>query len=93
MALLLCCAAALRAPAQIIPKEDPPEAQGVDLVPRLGERVPLATPIVDWTGRTVELGKYFSGKPVVLALVYYNCPMICPLVRSEERRVGKECRL
>jgi protein SCO1/2 len=86
-----CCCAIGAAPAQVIPKEDPPQARGVDLVPMLGGRVPLATPITDWTGKTVELGKYFkSGKPVVLALVYYNCPLICPLVlqRLQERVNG-----
>jgi protein SCO1/2 len=25
----------------------------------------------------VRLGQYFKGKPVVLSLVYYTCPMLC----------------
>ncbi len=88
---VVCCAIGAGAHAQLIPKEDPPELKGVELIPKLGERVPLATPIMDWTGKTVELGKYFkAGKPVVLAMVYYNCPLICPLVlqRLQERVNG-----
>src|SRR4029450_3590001 len=71
--------------------EDPPELKGVQLDPRLGAQVPLQTQITDWTGKSVELGEYFTqGKPVVLALVYYNCPLICPLVlqRLQDRVNG-----
>jgi protein SCO1/2 len=86
-----CCAVAWPASAQLIPKEEPKEAQGVALEPRLGQQVPLGTPVVNAKGQTVELGSYFkTGKPVVLAMVYYNCPMICPLVllRLQERING-----
>src|SRR2546422_2634001 len=31
----------------------------------------------DEAGRVVRLGDYFAGKPVILALVYYSCPMLC----------------
>lgn len=51
---------------------------GVDQ--RLGERIPLDTPFVDETGREVRLGDYFGTRPVVLALVYYECPMLCTQV-------------
>jgi protein SCO1/2 len=51
---------------------------GVDQ--RLGEQVPLDTTFVDESGRTVRLGEYFGGRPVVLALVYYECPMLCTQV-------------
>ena len=37
----------------------------------------------DETGRTVKLGDYFTGnKPVVLAFVYYQCPMLCMQVMN-----------
>jgi protein SCO1 len=82
-ALLILLAAAFPARAQVLMKEDPEDLKGVDLVQKLGEQVPLDVPIVDSTGKTVELGSYFNqGKPVVLALVYYDCPMICPLLLS-----------
>ena len=34
----------------------------------------------DETGKVVPLRTYFDGKPVVLALAYYDCPMLCTLV-------------
>ncbi len=36
----------------------------------------------DETGRDVALGDYFHGKPVLLALVYYGCPMLCNQVEQ-----------
>jgi protein SCO1 len=47
---------------------------------RLDEQVPLHLPFVDETGRDVKLGDYFGKRPVLLALVYYECPMLCTQV-------------
>jgi len=47
---------------------------------RIGERIPLDLPFVDESGREVRLGDYFGARPVVLALVYYECPMLCTQV-------------
>jgi protein SCO1/2 len=44
---------------------------------RLNEQLPLQTTFHDESGRTVQLGEYFKDRPVVLALVYYTCPMLC----------------
>jgi protein SCO1/2 len=44
---------------------------------RLGAPLPLDVPFRDEDGRTVRLGAYWGRKPVVLALVYYACPMLC----------------
>lgn len=69
------------ASAQLISKELPEVFQGVDVVPKLGDQVPLDLKLVDGEGKKVELRKYFRpGRPVILALVYYRCPMTCPLV-------------
>ena len=46
----------------------------------LDQRVPLDTPLVDETGRTVRLGDYFGARPVVLLFAYYECPMLCTQV-------------
>lgn len=46
----------------------------------LGEQLPLDLKLRDETGATVELGQYFGKQPVVLALVYYRCPMLCTQV-------------
>jgi protein SCO1/2 len=47
---------------------------------RLNEQLPLDLPFKDEDGRTVKLGDYFGRKPVVLAFVYYECPMLCTQV-------------
>jgi protein SCO1/2 len=47
---------------------------------RIGHRLPFDTPFVDESGRDVRLGEYFGTRPVVLALVYYECPMLCTQV-------------
>jgi len=47
---------------------------------RLNEQVPLDLAFVDETGRDVTLREYFGKRPVLLALVYYECPMLCTQV-------------
>ena len=47
---------------------------------RLNHHVPLDLPFVDENGREVRLGDYFGKRPVLLALVYYECPMLCTQV-------------
>jgi protein SCO1/2 len=47
---------------------------------RLNEQVPLDLNFRDEAGRTVRLGDYFGQRPVVISLVYYNCPKLCNLV-------------
>jgi protein SCO1/2 len=51
------------------------EKVGIDQ--RLNAQLPLQTTFIDESGRTVQLGEYFKDKPVVLAMVYYTCPMLC----------------
>ena len=47
---------------------------------RLNTQLPLDLPFKDERGATVKLGDYFGTKPVVLAFVYYECPMLCTQV-------------
>ncbi len=47
---------------------------------KLDVQVPLDLPFVDEMGRTVALGDFFGEKPVILNLVYYECPMLCTQV-------------
>jgi protein SCO1/2 len=47
---------------------------------KLDSQVPLDTALIDEEGRSVRLGDYFGTKPVVLLLVYYECPMLCTQV-------------
>jgi protein SCO1/2 len=58
----------------------PPEAEGVGIVERVGQSVPMGLMFTDETGRKVRIGDYFeSGKPVILTLNYYKCPKLCGL--------------
>ena len=47
---------------------------------RLNERLPLDLPFKDESGRDVRLGEFFGLRPVILAFVYYECPMLCTQV-------------
>ena len=58
----------------------PPILQKVGIDQKLGAQVPLDIPFQNAVGETVTLRQYLHGGslPVVLSLVYYNCPMLCP---------------
>ncbi len=47
---------------------------------RLNEQLPLDIAFRDESGQPVQLQNYFGEKPVVLALVYYECPMLCSMI-------------
>jgi protein SCO1 len=47
---------------------------------KLNNQVPLNLEFRDEKGHVVQLGKYFQRKPVILSLVYYQCPMLCTQV-------------
>lgn len=47
---------------------------------KLNHQVPLDLQFKDESGKTVALGDYFGKRPVVLTLVYYQCPMLCTQV-------------
>jgi protein SCO1/2 len=69
----------------------PPVMQDVGIEERLGAQVPLDVELVDGAGRPFRLGSAFDGtKPVVLALVYYDCPMLCGLILSGAARAMRE---
>jgi len=55
----------------------PGALQGVGIEQRLNQPVPLNLTFKDEYGRAVPLASFFHGKPVLLALVYYRCPMLC----------------
>jgi len=55
----------------------PPTLKKVGIDQKLNEPVPLDAVFKDEQGRDVRLGRFFKGKPVVISLVYYACPMLC----------------
>ncbi len=69
------------AKGQIISDKPPQPLMDVGVEERLGETIPLDLLFVNSRGDTVTLGQYFKqGKPVLLSMVYYECPMLCTLV-------------
>jgi len=55
----------------------PPYLTNVGIEQHMDGQVPADLAFVDDTGRPVKLGDYFGKKPLILNLVYYNCPMLC----------------
>ncbi|MCH6560575.1 SCO family protein [candidate division KSB1 bacterium] len=47
---------------------------------KLNEQIPLDLTFLDATGQRVQLRDYFGEKPVILSLVYYECPMLCSMI-------------
>jgi protein SCO1/2 len=81
--------AASAAHAQSVPSNVGPTAatmpaalQNVGFEPQLNAQMPLDLPFRDESGRSVQLREYFGQKPVVLAFVYYGCPMLCSQVQQ-----------
>lgn len=64
---------------QMAPVADKPPAilKGVGIAQRLNEQLPLGLTFTDDQGKQVELASYFGKHPAILALVYYQCPMLC----------------
>jgi protein SCO1/2 len=60
----------------------PTALKDVGIEQRLDQQAPLEAEFRDESGQAVRLGKYFGSKPVVLSLVYYDCPMLCTQVLS-----------
>jgi protein SCO1/2 len=61
------------------PANDKPPAilNGVGIAQNLNTQLPLSLTFTDDQGEQVPLGSYFGRKPAILALVYYQCPMLC----------------
>jgi protein SCO1/2 len=58
----------------------PVALQDVGIEQNLDHQLPLDLTFHDETGQPVKLAQYFGQKPVVLAFVYYDCPMLCTQV-------------
>jgi protein SCO1/2 len=60
------------------PATPPPQIlSNISIDQNLKQQVPLDLPFKDENGRDVKLSDYFGSKPVILSLVYYECPMLC----------------
>ena len=79
-ALWLLAAPSFGSDGIVDPQHMPGPLKEVGFDQRLGEKLPLDLAFVDNSGRDVVLGDYFGDRPVVLTFVYYDCPMLCPMV-------------
>lgn len=84
--------------ARTLPTPDLLNMKGVDrpsplkevtIEQKLGSQLPLDAVFKDEHGNSVELGTYFGKRPVVLALVYYDCPMLCTQILNGMVRAAK----
>jgi protein SCO1 len=90
VAVLVACVLALPAWGQGITQGTmsppanvrPPGLKNVGIEQHLNEQIPAALTFRDESGKTVQLGDYFGKKPMILNLVYYQCPMLCSEVLS-----------
>ena len=71
----LCCSVPLQ--AQLLSKE---QIDKIGIDQHLDEQLPLNLIFKDEQGQEVKLEEYFGAKPVILTLVYYECPMLCTQV-------------
>jgi len=96
LAAVLCLACAAVAWGQSQPPLGAPQAVGnpsskvpkllqdVGIDQKLGAQVPLDLEFRDSTGNSVKLGQLINGKrPVILTLVYFQCPMLCTMVLND----------
>lgn len=68
-------------PPGIAATDQIPLLRDVGIDQKIGQPIPMDVTFTDETGREVALASYFAGtKPVVMAFVYYECPMICTQV-------------
>ncbi|MCU1338271.1 MAG: electron transport protein SCO1/SenC [Bryobacterales bacterium] len=87
IALWIALAGSVRLlPAQVYGR--PPILRDVGIDQKMGAQLPLDLPFEDEHGRAVTLRDY-SGKPIILALVYYQCPSLCNLVLNGVSRVTR----
>lgn len=83
LVMMLAAVVPLHALSQILikPEQKPAELKEVGLEEKLNGQIDLNLTFRDETGKVVALKDYFAkGRPVVLNLVYYSCPMLCGMV-------------
>ena len=65
--------------AQVVSNSGGPVTEQVGISPKLGQQLPLDMEFVDSSGQPIRLRDCINGRPVILHLVYYDCPMLCKL--------------
>lgn len=68
---------------RVLEKDEIRQLNGVDLLESQGNTLPMDAVFTTADGQEVALAQYFlDDKPTILALVYYECPIVCPTVLS-----------
>ena len=62
----------------------------IDYEQRLNEQVPLDAVFTDEEGKQVQLTQYFGKRPVILLMVFYECPMLCTEILNGTLRLMQE---
>ena len=80
--LAVMALAAYPAVAQNVYQGLPAPLQRVAFEQNLGDKVDLGLEFVDHNGAAVRLGDLVGERPVIVAPVYYDCPMLCSMTMS-----------
>lgn len=82
-ALLIMLIGTLFPGSAVLAQEDRPDPlRDAGFEQKLDNQVPLGLQFQNADDQLIRLGDYFGNKPVILALGYYNCPMLCPITRD-----------
>jgi protein SCO1/2 len=65
----------------------------VGITQNLNTQIPPDVLFRDETGKSVRIGEFFRKKPIVLSLVYFDCPALCTEVLNGELRTMKAISL
>lgn len=78
-------------PSELPPNAVVPQLAKVDIEEKLNTQVDLDLVFEDENGDEVKLGKFFhQGRPVILNLVYYECPQLCTLILNNQVNAMRE---
>ncbi len=71
---------------EIESNKKPPALDGIGIDQNLNAQIPMDLVFNDESGQPVKLGELFHDRPVVLSLVYFQCPMLCTVVLNDMLR-------
>ena len=73
--------------------EIPAQLREVGIDQKLGAKLPLDAEFLNEKGQRVQFGQIVSQRPAILALVYYECPMLCSMVLNGALRSLRALKL
>jgi protein SCO1 len=92
-AILVLCVVIAALPACAQEATTPPILRDVSIAQNLNARISPDLTFRDEAGKTVRLGDYFGQKPILLSLVYFDCPALCTEVLNGELRTMRSISL